>query len=108
MTKYREIIRLTSLGCSQRTIVASCGVAQKTVVKVQKRANELNLMWPLKDDLTDRELAKMLFPKLMPFSNLNSCLYLVLALALTTALALATRCSFIISAHFGRQYAHNR
>ena len=37
MTKYREIIRLTGLGFSQRNIMASCGVAQKTVVKVQKR-----------------------------------------------------------------------
>ena len=47
MTKYREIIRLTGLGFSQRSIMASCGVAQKTVVKVQKRARELNLSWPL-------------------------------------------------------------
>lgn len=38
MTKYREIIRLTGMGFSQRDIMASCGVAQKTVVKVQKRA----------------------------------------------------------------------
>lgn len=29
MTKYREIIRLTELGFSQRDIMASCGVAQK-------------------------------------------------------------------------------
>ena len=29
MTKYREIIRLTGLGFSQRNIMASCGVAQK-------------------------------------------------------------------------------
>lgn len=36
MTKYREIIRLTGLGFSQRNIMASCGVSQKTVVKVQK------------------------------------------------------------------------
>ena len=42
MTKYREIIRLTGLGFSQRNIMASCGVAQKTVVKVQKRARKLN------------------------------------------------------------------
>ena len=33
MTKYREIIRLTGLGFSQRNIMASCGVSQKTVVK---------------------------------------------------------------------------
>lgn len=43
MTKYREIIRLTGMGFSQRDIMASCGVAQKTVVKIQKRARELNL-----------------------------------------------------------------
>lgn len=33
--------------------MASCGVAQKTVVKVQKRARELNLSWPLDDSMTD-------------------------------------------------------
>mgnify|MGYP004474840299 CR=1 FL=1 len=37
MTKYREIIWLTGLGFSQHSIVANCGVAQKTAVKVQKR-----------------------------------------------------------------------
>ena len=63
MTKYREIIRLTSLGCSQRSIVASLNVAFKTVVNVQKRASELNLSWPLENNLTDRELAKLMFPK---------------------------------------------
>lgn len=51
MTKYREIIRLTGLGFSQRNIMASCGVAQKTVVKVQKRARELNLSWPLDESM---------------------------------------------------------
>ena len=63
MTKYREILRLSSLGLSQRSIMASCNVAQKTVIKVQKRARELHLEWPLDDTLTDRELAKLLFPK---------------------------------------------
>ena len=53
MTKYREIIRLTGLGFSQRDIMASCGVAQKTVVKVQKRARELNISWPLDEAMTD-------------------------------------------------------
>lgn len=63
MTKYREILRLTSLGLPQRSIMASCNVAQKTVIKVQKRAKELNLEWPLDESLSDRELAKLLFPK---------------------------------------------
>lgn len=63
MTKYREIIRLTGLGFSQRNIMASCGVAQKTVVKVQKRARELNLSWPLDESMTDTELQRLMFSK---------------------------------------------
>lgn len=47
MTKYREILRLISLGFTQRNIMQICGVAQKTVVKVKHRAKELNLVWPL-------------------------------------------------------------
>ena len=61
MTKYREIIRLTGLGFSQRDIMASCGVAQKTVVKVQKRARELKLSWPLDEAMTDTELQRLMF-----------------------------------------------
>ena len=63
MTKYREIIRLTGMGFSQRDIMASCGVAQKTVVKVQKRAKELNISWPLDETMTDIALQKIMFSK---------------------------------------------
>ena len=56
MTKYREVIRLTGLGFSQRNIIASCGVSQKTVVKVQKRVRELNISWTLNDSMTDTEI----------------------------------------------------
>lgn len=63
MTKYREILRLTSLGFTQRNIMQSCGVAQKTVVKVQKRARELNISWPLDETMTDQALEKLMFPK---------------------------------------------
>ncbi len=38
MTKYREIIRLTGLGFSQRNIMASCGVAQKTVGRIIEKS----------------------------------------------------------------------
>ena len=58
MTKYREIIRLTGLVFSQRNIMASCGVAQKTVVKVQKRARELRLVWSLDETMADVALEK--------------------------------------------------
>ena len=63
MTKYREILRLTALGLSQRSIIQSLGVSQKTIVKVQRRAQELKLSWPLDEDLTDNALEKLLFPK---------------------------------------------
>lgn len=63
MTKYIEILRLTSLGFTQRNIVNSCKVSQKTVVKVQRRAKELNLSWPFEPSMTDAELEGLLFPK---------------------------------------------
>lgn len=37
MTKYREILRLKSLGFSERNIAQSCGVSRNTVAKVLKR-----------------------------------------------------------------------
>jgi transposase len=68
MTHYREILRLTALGCSQREICASASVSQKTVVKVQKRASELGMNWPLDDSVTDETLGQRLFPKEQPVS----------------------------------------
>ena len=69
MTKYREILRLTALGLSQRNIVQSIGVSQKTVVKVQKRAREMHLSWPLDETLTDAALKTLMFPKESKGSN---------------------------------------
>ena len=63
MTKYREILRLTALGLSQRNIIQSIGVSQKTIVKVQKRAQEIHLSWPLDETLTDAAIEKLMFPK---------------------------------------------
>lgn len=62
MTQYREILRLTALGLSQRNIIRSIHVSQKTVVKVQRRASELKLSWPLDESLTDSKLEQMMFP----------------------------------------------
>lgn len=41
----------------------SINVSQKTVVKVQRRARELKLSWPLDESMTDIELGKLMFPK---------------------------------------------
>lgn len=43
MTKYREILRLASLDLTQQSIADSCNVSKKTVNRVLKRANELNV-----------------------------------------------------------------
>ncbi len=63
MTKYREILRLKSLGFSERNIAASCGVSRNTVAKVTKRADELHINWPLDFDMTDHALDELMFPK---------------------------------------------
>lgn len=38
MTKYREILRLKSLGFSNRNIAHSCGVSRNTIAKVTKKS----------------------------------------------------------------------
>lgn len=52
MTKYREILWLQSQGISQRTIAISLSCSRNTVSKVLKRAEELNVPWPLKKPFT--------------------------------------------------------
>ena len=62
MTKYREILRLSSLNLSQQSIADSCGVSKKTVNRVLKRAKELSISWPLDANDTDAVLAEKFFP----------------------------------------------
>lgn len=63
MTKYREILRLRSLGFSERNIASSCGVSRNTVAKVTARADELHICWPLDFCMTDSALEAIMFPK---------------------------------------------
>ena len=63
MTKYREILRLKSLGFSERNIAQSCGVSRNTVSKVTSRASELHISWPLDHGMTDSVLEELLFPR---------------------------------------------
>jgi transposase len=62
MTQYREILRLHSRGISQRCIAASCQCSRNTVARVVNRSREMSIGWPLREDLTDGELEKTLFP----------------------------------------------
>ena len=59
MTKYREILRLKSLGFSERNIALSVPCSRNTVSKVLKRAEEKGISWPLPNDMTDAVLEKL-------------------------------------------------
>ena len=63
MTKYREILRLSSLGFSNRNIALSVPCSRNTVAKVLKRAQELDISWPLEDNQTDGVLESLFYPK---------------------------------------------
>ena len=63
MTKYREILRLSCLGFSNRNIALSVPCSRNTVAKVLKRAQELDISWPLEDNQTDGVLESLFYPK---------------------------------------------
>ncbi len=60
MTNYREILRLHSLGNSQRTIATSAKVSRNTVSEVLKKAKEQSISWPLDDDISNQMLDELL------------------------------------------------
>ena len=62
MTDYREILRLRSLGLNHSQIAASANVARQTVITTLTRAMALGLDWQGAESLSDRDLAKTLFP----------------------------------------------
>lgn len=63
MIKYREILRLHTQGISQRGIASSTSNSRTTIREVVKRAEERNIGWPLKEEITDRDLQELLFPE---------------------------------------------
>lgn len=63
MTKYREILRLSNMGLSQRSIAASCQCSRNTVSEVLSRATQKDLAWPLSEEVTDTDLMQILFPE---------------------------------------------
>ena len=61
MTNYRRILELHSQGYSRRSIEASVHSSNQTVKAVIDRAQELNISWPLDDDVTNEVLDEMLY-----------------------------------------------
>ena len=62
MTNYREILRLHSLGLNKTEIAASLHCARNTVATTLHRAGNCGLQWPLPDEMSDKQLADLLFP----------------------------------------------
>ena len=62
MTNYREILRLDSIGLNRTEIAVSCGCSRNTVAAALKRAAECGLHWPLPADMSDQQLAGILYP----------------------------------------------
>ena len=69
MTNYREILRLESLGFSDRNIARSCSVSRNTVKRILDAAVEKNVSWPLDFDMTDTALEELLFPSAKSATN---------------------------------------
>mgnify|MGYP003190295120 FL=1 len=61
MTNYRRILELHSQGYSQRCIEASVHSSHQTIKAVLDRAQELNITWPLDDDVTNEALDELLY-----------------------------------------------
>lgn len=62
MTNYREILRLKALGMNKQETAAIVGCSRNTVAEVLRRAEALNLSYPLADEITDSKLAALLYP----------------------------------------------
>ena len=70
MTGYRDILRLSAQGISQRSIAKSCDCSRNTVAKVLAQARQRKVEWSAVQGLTDGELQNLLFPnQIQPISR---------------------------------------
>ena len=71
MTNYLEVLRLSSLGYSQRMIESMARCSRHTICDVLQAAKERDITWPLDGDITNADLKRMLFPD----KHANTSLY---------------------------------
>lgn len=62
MVRYREILRLTAKGLSQRTVADSVGCARSTVSVVLARCSAAGVEWPLPDEMDDAAIRARIYP----------------------------------------------
>lgn len=60
--KIREILRLRSLGMSNKQIARSCNCSRTTVIEMLKRADDAGLSWPQAEAIDDRMLKQSIYP----------------------------------------------
>ena len=63
MTNYREILRMQGLGLKNSQIADGLGISRTTVIRVLQQAQVYGLGYAAVSNLSDRELAKLLFPQ---------------------------------------------
>jgi transposase len=63
MVNYREILRLRSLGYSQRKVAVSVQSSRDTISEVYKLADEKALSWPLATEWSNTDLRNLLYPE---------------------------------------------
>ena len=64
MVNYREILRLLDLEYTQRDIARSIHCSRNTVRDVQYLSKDLGIRWPLDDNVTNKDIAKLFHPDL--------------------------------------------
>lgn len=74
MVDYREILRLHSLGNSQRSIARDVQSSRDTVADTIDAAKAASVSWPLDDDVTNEDIQEALFPG----KHAITCAYAVL------------------------------
>ena len=62
MVRYREILRLTAMGISQRNVAFSVGCAASTVQDVLRAARAVGLEWPLPEEMDDAAIRSKIYP----------------------------------------------
>lgn len=63
MVDYKEILRLSDQGYSQRQIETSVGSSRHTISEVLETANTKGIKWPIEDDVSNEDLQSILFPE---------------------------------------------
>lgn len=62
MTNYKEILRVTAQGLSQRNTALACGVSRNTVMDVARRCRIQQLTWAEAQNMGNEEIKNRLFP----------------------------------------------